>query len=40
VVYPDEFHGIDTSTHLKDLYERHLAWFGRYLEGEGKAKAR
>jgi dipeptidyl aminopeptidase/acylaminoacyl peptidase len=40
VVYPDEFHGIDTPTHLKDLYERHLAWFGRYPEGEGKAKAR
>jgi dipeptidyl aminopeptidase/acylaminoacyl peptidase len=34
VVYPDEFHGIDTPTHAKDLYERYLAWFGRYLKGE------
>jgi len=35
VVYPDEFHGIDTPTHAKDLYERYLAWFGKYLKGEG-----
>jgi dipeptidyl aminopeptidase/acylaminoacyl peptidase len=34
VVYPDEFHGIDTPTHAKDLYGRYLAWFGRYLKGE------
>jgi dipeptidyl aminopeptidase/acylaminoacyl peptidase len=40
VVYPDEFHGIDTPTHVKDLYERYLAWFGRYLKGEGAKKAR
>jgi dipeptidyl aminopeptidase/acylaminoacyl peptidase len=40
VVYPDEFHGIDTPTHAKDLYERYLAWFGRYLKGEGAKKAR
>ncbi len=36
VVYPDEFHGIDTPTHTKDLFERHLAWFGKYLKGGGK----
>jgi dipeptidyl aminopeptidase/acylaminoacyl peptidase len=34
VVYPDEFHGIDTPSHLKDLYGRYLAWFGKYLKGE------
>jgi dipeptidyl aminopeptidase/acylaminoacyl peptidase len=34
VVYPDEFHGIDTPTHARDLYQRYLAWFGRYLKGE------
>ena len=39
VVYPDEFHGIDTPSHLKDLYERYLVWFGRYLKGEKTAKA-
>jgi dipeptidyl aminopeptidase/acylaminoacyl peptidase len=39
VVYPDEFHGINTPSHAKDLYERYLAWFGRYLKGEKTAKA-
>jgi len=39
VVYPDEFHGIDTPSHAKDLYERYLVWFGRYLKGEKTAKA-
>ena len=38
VVYPDEFHGIDTPSHAKDLYERYLVWFGRYLKGEKTAK--
>ncbi|MBW2494635.1 MAG: S9 family peptidase [Deltaproteobacteria bacterium] len=39
VVYPDEFHGIDTPSHAKDLFERYLVWFGRYLKGEKTAKA-
>ena len=39
VVYPGEFHGIDTPSHAKDLFERYLAWFGRYLKGEKTAKA-
>jgi dipeptidyl aminopeptidase/acylaminoacyl peptidase len=39
IVYPDEFHGIDTPSHAKDLYERYLVWFGRYLKGEQTAKA-
>ena len=39
VVYPDEFHGIDTPSHARDLYERYLVWFGRYLKGEKTAKA-
>jgi dipeptidyl aminopeptidase/acylaminoacyl peptidase len=39
VVYPNEFHGIDTPSHTKDLYERYLVWFGRYLKGEKTAKA-
>ena len=34
VVYPGESHGIDTPSHAKDLYERYLAWFGKYLKGE------
>ncbi len=40
VVYPDESHGIDTPSHAKDLYERYLAWFGRYLKGERPAGAK
>jgi dipeptidyl aminopeptidase/acylaminoacyl peptidase len=39
VVYPDEFHGIDTPTHAKDLLERYLAWFGHYLKGERTTRA-
>ncbi|MDH5567988.1 MAG: S9 family peptidase [Myxococcales bacterium] len=31
VVYPGEFHGIDTPTHIQDLRGRYLAWFARYL---------
>jgi dipeptidyl aminopeptidase/acylaminoacyl peptidase len=38
VVYPDEFHGIDTPSHTKDLYERYLAWFGTYLQGADEAE--
>jgi dipeptidyl aminopeptidase/acylaminoacyl peptidase len=38
IVYPGEFHGIDTPSHIKDLYERYLDWFGRYLKGEKPAK--
>jgi dipeptidyl aminopeptidase/acylaminoacyl peptidase len=38
VVYPDEFHGIDTPSHAKDLYQRYLVWFSRYLKGEQTAK--
>ena len=32
VVYPDQFHGIDTPSLTRDLYQRHLDWFGRYLK--------
>jgi len=39
VVYPDEFHGIDTPSHIKDLYERYLDWFGHYVKGEKSTKA-
>ncbi len=39
VVYPGEYHGIDTPSHTQDLYERYLKWFGRYLKGEKPAKA-
>jgi len=38
VVYPGEYHGIDTPTHAKDLWERYLAWFARHL-GSGPEAA-
>lgn len=31
VVYPGEYHGIDTPSHARDLYRRYLDWFGRHL---------
>jgi dipeptidyl aminopeptidase/acylaminoacyl peptidase len=40
VVYPGEFHGIDTPSHARDLSQRYLAWFGRYLDAKGGAKGR
>ena len=47
VVYPGEYHGIDTPSHAKDLKERYLDWFGEHLdnawraeeEGEGNEEA-
>ena len=32
VVYPGEFHGIDTPSYIKDLYERYLDWYGKYVK--------
>ncbi len=34
VVYPGEYHGIGTPSYTKDLYERYLAWFDKYLNGD------
>jgi dipeptidyl aminopeptidase/acylaminoacyl peptidase len=31
VVYPGQYHGIDTPSYEKDLYRRYLDWFGRHL---------
>jgi dipeptidyl aminopeptidase/acylaminoacyl peptidase len=32
VVYPGEDHSIDQPAHVKDRYERYLAWFDRHLK--------
>ena len=40
VVYPEESHGIDTPSHAKDVSERYLRWFGKYLKGEKQVKAK
>ena len=34
VVYPGEYHVFTTPSYNKDLYERFLAWFGKYVKGE------
>jgi dipeptidyl aminopeptidase/acylaminoacyl peptidase len=31
VVYPDEYHGSFAPTHQKDLFQRHMDWFGEHL---------
>jgi dipeptidyl aminopeptidase/acylaminoacyl peptidase len=38
VVYPGEYHGFTKPTHLKDRYERYLAWYAKYLKGEGPGR--
>jgi dipeptidyl aminopeptidase/acylaminoacyl peptidase len=38
VVYPGEYHGIDTPSHAKDLRERHLDWFGEHLGNPWRAE--
>ncbi|HKO03526.1 MAG TPA: S9 family peptidase [Candidatus Acidoferrales bacterium] len=35
VVYPGEYHGFTKPTHLRDRFERYLAWYAKYLKGEG-----
>jgi len=38
VVYPGEYHGFTKPTHLKDRYQRYLAWYAKYLKGEGTGR--
>jgi dipeptidyl aminopeptidase/acylaminoacyl peptidase len=38
VVYPGESHGFTKPTHLKDRFERYLAWYAKYLKGEGSGR--
>lgn len=35
VVYPDEYHEFKTPSHIKDRYERYLAWYAHYVKGDG-----
>jgi len=37
VVYPGQFHGIEKPSYRKDLYERYLAWYAKYVKGEEAA---
>ncbi|HYL65365.1 MAG TPA: S9 family peptidase [Candidatus Methylomirabilis sp.] len=34
VVYLGEYHGFTTPSHIKDRYERYLAWFAHYVKGD------
>jgi dipeptidyl aminopeptidase/acylaminoacyl peptidase len=34
VVYPGEYHGFTTPSHIKDRMERDLAWFAHYVKGD------
>ncbi|HEY0783263.1 MAG TPA: S9 family peptidase, partial [Thermoanaerobaculia bacterium] len=38
VIYPGEHHGFRKPSYIKDRYERYLAWYGKYLKGEGKGE--
>jgi len=38
VVYPGEYHGIGTPSYLKDLYERYLDWYDKYVKGSSSTK--
>jgi len=35
VVYPGEYHGLTTPSHLKDRLERNLAWYAHYVKDDG-----
>jgi dipeptidyl aminopeptidase/acylaminoacyl peptidase len=35
VVYPGEYHGFTTPSHLKDRLERNLAWYAHYVKSDG-----
>jgi dipeptidyl aminopeptidase/acylaminoacyl peptidase len=34
VVYPGEYHGFTTPSHIKDRLERFLAWYAHFVKGE------
>jgi dipeptidyl aminopeptidase/acylaminoacyl peptidase len=34
VIYPGEHHGFRRPSHIKDRFDRYLAWYGRLLKGE------
>ncbi len=38
VIYPDQYHGIEKPSYVRDRLERYVAWYDRYT-GSGKAAA-
>lgn len=37
VIYPNEFHGIQRPSYVRDRYERYLAWYDKYLKKSAAA---
>jgi dipeptidyl aminopeptidase/acylaminoacyl peptidase len=35
VIYPNEFHGIQRPSYVRDRYERYLAWYEKYVKKTG-----
>jgi dipeptidyl aminopeptidase/acylaminoacyl peptidase len=35
VVYPGEYHGFKTPSHIQDRLERYLAWYAHYVKADG-----
>jgi dipeptidyl aminopeptidase/acylaminoacyl peptidase len=35
VVYPGEYHGFKTPSHIKDRLQRYIAWYAHYVKGDG-----
>ncbi len=40
VVYPGQHHGIRKPSYQKDLFERYLAWYDKYVKGGGPSAAK
>jgi dipeptidyl aminopeptidase/acylaminoacyl peptidase len=38
VIYPNEFHGIQRPSYVRDRYERYLAWYEKYVKNPQPAK--
>jgi hypothetical protein len=32
IIYPDEWHVLETPSHQQDRYERSIAWYDRFLK--------
>ncbi|KIC95657.1 alpha/beta hydrolase family protein [Flavihumibacter solisilvae] len=32
IIYPKQYHGISVPSYLKDRYQRHIAWYNKYLK--------
>jgi dipeptidyl aminopeptidase/acylaminoacyl peptidase len=38
VIYPNEFHGIQRPSYVRDRYERYLGWYDKYVKNQQPAK--